>query len=91
LRSEPRFVSGLWSLPGKKKFGAPVVGGSEHEKGLGSGLFFSIFFYRVFELPSSRSAQKRDKQKFEKISVLGFWSIFLLKLFDTIVFANRFL
>jgi hypothetical protein len=54
------------------------VGGSEAKKGLGSDLFFSIFFYRVFELSLPRNAQKRDK-KIEKKSVLdfGFWSIFL--------------
>ena len=62
----------------KKNRGPPWwVGGSEYEKGLGSDLFFRYFFYRVFELPSSRNAQKRDKKKFEKKSVLDFWSNFL--------------
>jgi hypothetical protein len=62
--------------PQKKKNGCPPwwVGGAEAKKGLGSDLFFSIFFYRVFELPLPRNAQKRDKKKIEKKSVLDFWS-----------------
>jgi hypothetical protein len=66
--------------PAKNKIGDPRGGwvsqSSEYEKGPGSDFFFNRF-NRVFELPSSRNAQKRDKQKFEKKSVLGFWSIFL--------------
>jgi hypothetical protein len=47
---------------GKKKSVTPLwVGGSEYEKGMGSDLFVSILFYRVFELPPPRNAQKRDK------------------------------
>jgi hypothetical protein len=34
------------------------VGGSEYEKGPRWDLFFRYFFYRVFELPSSRNALK---------------------------------
>jgi hypothetical protein len=34
-------------------------------------------FYRVFELPSPRNAQKRDKTKSRKKSILVFLSIFL--------------
>jgi hypothetical protein len=51
-------------------------------------------FYRVFELPSPRNAQKRDKNKTEKksvLAVLDFWPNFLLKLFDAIFFVKRFL
>jgi hypothetical protein len=35
------------------------------------------FFYRIFEFPSPRNAQKRDKKNFEKKSGLDFWSNFL--------------
>jgi hypothetical protein len=65
--------------PAKKKEGRGPpwwVGGSEYEKGLGSDLFFRYFFNRVFELPSSRNAQKRDKKIREKIG-FGFLSNFL--------------
>jgi hypothetical protein len=34
--------------------------------------------------PPSRNAQRREKKKIEKKSVLGFWSNFLYELFDTI-------
>jgi hypothetical protein len=69
---------GMVQGAGKKKSRGPPwwVGRSEYEKGLGSD-FFLDFFYRVFELPSSRNAQKRDKTKFERKSVLDFWSNFL--------------
>jgi hypothetical protein len=62
----------------KKQIGDPRggwVGGSEAKIGPGSD-FPTIFFYCVFELPSPRNAQKRDKQNREK-SVLDFLSIFL--------------
>jgi hypothetical protein len=48
------------------------------------------FFYRVFELPSPRNAQKRDKKNREKKWVLDFLSIFLQKLFDTSFFCKTF-
>jgi hypothetical protein len=35
------------------------------------------FFYRIFEFPSPRNAQKRDKKNVEKKSALDFWSNFL--------------
>jgi hypothetical protein len=71
--------------PAKKKSVTPVVGGWVRVRKMTRVRFiFSIFFYRVFELPSSRNAQKRDLKKIEKKSVLDFWSIFLQKLFDTI-------
>jgi hypothetical protein len=45
----------------KKKSGTPVVGGWVRvRKRTRVRFIFSIFFYRVFELPSSRNAQKRD-------------------------------
>ena len=64
--------------PPKKKSVTPVVGGwVKVRKRTRVRFIFSIFFYRVFELPSSRNAQKRDKKKIEKKSVLDFWSNFL--------------
>jgi hypothetical protein len=51
--------------------------------------YFSRYFYRVFELPSPRNAQKRDKQ-IEKKSVLDFLVDFFVKLFDTIFLQNIF-
>jgi hypothetical protein len=68
----PRFQQGE-ALPEtrgrQKKVGDPRggwVGGSEAKKGLGSDFFPRYFFYRVFELPSPRNAQKRDKKKSRK-------------------------
>jgi hypothetical protein len=48
------------------------------------GQIFSEIFYRVFELPSPRNVQKRDKKKIEKKSVLDFLVDLFEKLFDTI-------
>jgi hypothetical protein len=49
--------------PAKKKVGDPRGGWvDQYEKGMGSNYIFRIF-YRVFELPSPRNAQKRDKRK----------------------------
>jgi hypothetical protein len=48
-----------------------LVGSSGAKKAPGLIRFFSRFFYRVFELPSPRNVQKRDK-KIEKKSVLDF-------------------
>jgi hypothetical protein len=53
--------------------------------------FFCEIFFRVFELPSPRNTQKREKTKSRKKWVLDFLSIFLQKLFDTIFFVKRFL
>jgi hypothetical protein len=68
--------------PANKKTGDPRGGwvGQSTKKDWGQIYFFDNF-YRVFELPSSRNAQKRDKRKFEKKSVLDFLSNFLLKTF----------
>jgi hypothetical protein len=67
-----------------------VVGGSEAKKGPGSDLFCLIFFYRVFELPSPRNAQKRDKTNREKIG-FGFLVELFCKNFSTrFFFAQRF-
>jgi hypothetical protein len=64
--------------PKKSRWPPWWEGMSEAKKGLGSDLFFfRYFFYRVFELPSPSNAQKRDKKKFEKKSVLDFWPNFL--------------
>jgi hypothetical protein len=52
------------------------VGGSEAKKGAGSDLFFRYFFNGVFELPSPRSAQKRDQNKSRK-NGFGFFVDFL--------------
>jgi hypothetical protein len=65
------------------------VGGSEAKKGLGSDLFVSIFFYRVFELPSPRNAQKRDKKIREKIS-FGLLVEFFVKTFRDDFFCKTF-
>jgi hypothetical protein len=66
------------------------LGGQKSTKYRGWSFFFVRFFYRVFELPSPRNAQKRDKKNREKMG-FGFLSIFLQKLFDTISFVKRFL
>jgi hypothetical protein len=51
----------------QKKSVTSVVGGwSETKKGPGSDLFPRYLFDGVFELPSPRNAQKRDKQKSRK-------------------------
>jgi hypothetical protein len=63
------------------------VGGSEYEKGLGSDLF-PRYFYRVFELPSSRNAQKRDEtKKAEEKLTSKFLSEFLI-FFDMGLFVK---
>jgi hypothetical protein len=67
------------------------VGGSEAKKGLGSDLFFPDICCRVFELPSSKNAQKRDKKKSRKSRFWTFGRNFLKKLFGTIFFVKRFL
>jgi hypothetical protein len=51
------------------------MGGSEHEKGMGSD-FLSIFFIMLLNSPP-RNPQKRDKKNREKKSVLDFWSSFV--------------
>jgi hypothetical protein len=43
-----------------------LVGFSEAKQVPGLVSFFPRFFYRVFELPSPRNAQKRDKTNPEK-------------------------
>jgi hypothetical protein len=50
------------------------VGGSEYEKGMGSGLFFSIFVVVVFLNFPHRETPKNVIKKIEKILVLDFWS-----------------
>jgi hypothetical protein len=60
------------------------VGGSEAQKGLGSGFyFFSDIFYRVFELPLPRNAQKRDKKEIREKVGFGLLVEFFVKPFDT--------
>jgi hypothetical protein len=89
--------------PPKKKIGDPRggwVGGSKYEKGLGSDLFFRYFFCRVFELPSSRSAQKRDQKgeareiagrnKFREKVGFGFLVEFFVKTFRHDFFCKTF-
>jgi hypothetical protein len=52
---------------GKKQTVTPVVGGWVRvRKRTRVRFIFLLLFYRVFELPSSRNAQKRDKTNFEK-------------------------
>jgi hypothetical protein len=51
----------------KTKSVTPLVGGwVKVRKRDGVRYFFSVLFYRVFELPSPRNAQKRDEQKSRK-------------------------
>jgi hypothetical protein len=72
--------------------GTPVVGGwIRVRKSDGVGFIFSIFFCRcrVFELPSPRNAQKRDKKNREKIG-FGFLVEFFVKTFRHDVFCNFF-
>jgi hypothetical protein len=72
-----------------------VVGSSEAQnpKRTRAGQILCDFFPRVFELPSPRNAQKRDKTNREsrKKNGFGFFSSsFLQKLFDTICLQNVF-
>jgi hypothetical protein len=68
--------------PLKKKPVTPVVGGwvrgQKTEKDQDQIYLFDSFS-GVFELPSPRNAQKRDKNKSRKnrFCILDFWSIFL--------------
>jgi hypothetical protein len=78
----------------KKKVTDPyVVGwflGGQKSTRVGQ-IFFGDFFYRVFELPSPRNAQKRDKKKIEKQSVWDFLVDFFVKNFSTRFFCKTFL
>jgi hypothetical protein len=66
-KKEPGRIYFFDKGPAKTKPVTPWwMGGSEQEKGPGSDLFFRYFFYRVFELPSSRNAQKHDKPNSRK-------------------------
>jgi hypothetical protein len=78
--------------PQKKKNRGPPwwVGGSEYEKGLGWDLFFRYFFNRVFELPSSRNAQKRDKKSFREKVGFGFLVEFFVNFFRHDFFCKTF-
>jgi hypothetical protein len=80
-----------WARQGAAKNEMVVVGGwvKDQKRTRVRFIFFDVF-YRVFELPSTRNAQKCDKKQIEKKSVLDFGRIFC-KCFDTIVFAKRFL
>jgi hypothetical protein len=60
-RSEAAAVGSSKGPPKKKSW-------SEAKKDLGQIHFFDIF-YGVFELPSPRNAQKRDKKQIDKKSV----------------------
>jgi hypothetical protein len=48
------------------------------------------FFYRFFELPSPRNAQKRDKKKIEKKIGFGFFVDFFVKTFRHDFFCKKF-
>jgi hypothetical protein len=67
-----------------------LVGSSEAKKVPGLVRFLCKIVYRVFELPSPRNAQKRDKRKLRK-SVLDFLSISFVKTFRHDFVVNRFL
>jgi hypothetical protein len=76
--------------PIKNKSVTPVVGGwVRGQKRTRVRFIFSIFFYRVFELPSPRNAQKHDKQKSRKSRFWTFGRIFG-KSFSTRFFCNTF-
>jgi hypothetical protein len=83
---------------GKNKTGDPRGGwvGQSTKKGWGQiflVIFLVIFFFtRVFDLPSPRNAQKRDKKVEKKIG-FGFlvFGRFFCKNFSTRSFAKRFL
>jgi hypothetical protein len=73
----------------KKMAGTPVVvGGVRVRKRTRVRFIFSIFLYRVFELPSSRNAQKRDKQNSRKSRFWIFGRIFC-KNFSTRFFLQN--
>jgi hypothetical protein len=55
----------------------------------GWSFFFVRFFYRVFELPSPRNAQKRDKRNREKMG-FGFFVDFFAKTFRHDFFCKTF-
>jgi hypothetical protein len=75
----------------KKKSGTPVVGGWVRvRKRTNVRFFFDFVFNRVFELSSSRNAQKRDKKNREKVG-FGFLVEFFVKTFRHDFFAKRFL
>ena len=57
------------------------MGGSEYEKGLGWDLFFRYFFYRVFDLPSSRETPKNVITKNREKIGFGFLVEFFVKTF----------
>jgi hypothetical protein len=70
----------------QKKSGGPLRGWlvpPRPKKYQGWSDFVSRFFYRVFELPSPRNAQKRDKNKIEKQSVWFFFVDFFVKIVKT--------
>jgi hypothetical protein len=68
---------------GKQKVGDPRgewvgrIARVQKRDRVGFVFVFPIFFARVFGLSSPRNAQKRDKKKSERKSVLDFWSNFL--------------
>jgi hypothetical protein len=73
----------------KTKSVTPVVGGWVRvRKKDGVRFIFPIFFYRVFELPSPRNAQKRDKQN-SRINRFWIFGRFFFTNFS-IFFAKRF-
>jgi hypothetical protein len=61
------------------------------QKSARAGQFFPEIFYRVFELPSPRNAQKRDKKQIEKKTVWDFLVDFLVKTFRHDFLVKRFL
>jgi hypothetical protein len=75
-----------------KKNGGPLRGGwfLGGQKSTRAGKKKPRFFYRVLNFPHQETPKNVIKKKSRKKSVLGFLSIFLLKLFDTIVLENVF-
>jgi hypothetical protein len=67
--------------------GGRVGQSTKKKKGWGQICFFSIYFYRVFELSSPRNARKRNKKNREKIS-FGFLFDFFCKNFSTRFFLQ---
>jgi hypothetical protein len=75
--------------PAKINRGPPWwVGRSEAKKGRGSNMFFSVFFYGVFELLSPKNAQKLDKTIEENKWIFG---RFFCKNFSTRLFCKKLL
>jgi hypothetical protein len=98
IRSTKQKAAGRWPKTKgqgalKKKVTDPYVVGwfLGGQKSTRVGQVFFEIFYRVFELPSPRNAQKRDKTKSRKERFGIFLSISFVKAFRHDFFVKRFL